>query len=82
MEILYLKCSANFTLISVKICYSIFFKLFLQTFPEELFSVLRTVQLLRGLAAGLGINYSCAEQWRSVAEEALHGRGRFYRYFF
>jgi len=45
-------------------------------FPEELFSVLRTVHLLRGLSVGLGINYSCAEQWRPIAEEALYHAGR------
>ncbi|KAL2321717.1 hypothetical protein Fmac_026096 [Flemingia macrophylla] len=47
------------------------------SFPEELFSVLRTVHLLRGLSVGLGINYSCAEQWRPLAEEALSQAGRF-----
>ncbi|GMH01191.1 hypothetical protein Nepgr_003030 [Nepenthes gracilis] len=47
-----------------------------QAFPEELFSVLRTVLLLRGLSVGLGINYSCAEQWRPIAEEALYQAGR------
>lgn len=47
-----------------------------QAFPEELFSVLRTVHLLRGLSVGLGINYSCAEQWRPIAEEALYRAGR------
>ncbi|KAM7475712.1 hypothetical protein LguiB_022955 [Lonicera macranthoides] len=47
-----------------------------RAFPEELFSVLRTVHLLRGLSVGLGINYSCAEQWRPLAEEALYCAGR------
>ncbi|GMY15045.1 putative aarf domain-containing protein kinase 1 [Fagus crenata] len=51
-------------------------KINVQAFPEELFSVLRTVHLLRGLSVGLGINYSCAEQWRSIAEEALYRAGR------
>ncbi|OMP12015.1 hypothetical protein COLO4_03516 [Corchorus olitorius] len=46
------------------------------SFPEELFSVLRTVHLLRGLSVGLGINFSCAEQWRPIAEEALYNAGR------
>ncbi|XP_028082855.1 probable protein kinase UbiB isoform X5 [Camellia sinensis] len=45
-------------------------------FPEELFSILRTVHILRGLSVGLGINYSCAEQWRPIAEEALYLAGR------
>ncbi|XXG62348.1 hypothetical protein AAC387_Pa05g0720 [Persea americana] len=47
-----------------------------QTFPGELFSVLRTVHLLRGLSVGLGINYSCAKQWKPIAEEALYDAGR------
>lgn len=51
-------------------------KISVQSFPEELFSVLRTVHLLRGLSVGLGINYSCAEQWRPIAEEALYNAGR------
>ncbi|KAL5183691.1 Protein ACTIVITY OF BC1 COMPLEX KINASE 8, chloroplastic [Glycine soja] len=51
-------------------------KIAVQSFPEELFSVLRTVHLLRGLSVGLGINYSCAEQWRPFAEEALSRAGR------
>ncbi|XP_061366543.1 uncharacterized protein LOC133309755 [Gastrolobium bilobum] len=51
-------------------------KIAVQAFPEELFSVLRTVHLLRGLSVGLGINYSCAEQWRPIAEEALSRAGR------
>ncbi|KAI5569392.1 hypothetical protein BDE02_12G074300 [Populus trichocarpa] len=51
-------------------------KISVETFPEELYSVLRTVHLLRGLSVGLGINYSCAEQWRPIAEEALYLAGR------
>lgn len=51
-------------------------KISVRAFPEELFSVLRTVHLLRGLSVGLGINYSCAEQWRPIAEEALYYAGR------
>ncbi|KAJ6760861.1 ABC1 FAMILY PROTEIN [Salix purpurea] len=51
-------------------------KISVEAFPEELFSVLRTVHLLRGLSVGLGINYSCAEQWRPIAEEALYLAGR------
>lgn len=38
--------------------------------------MLRTMQLLRGLGVGLGINYSCAEQWRPIAEEMLYKAGR------
>ncbi|XP_023733568.1 uncharacterized protein LOC111881408 [Lactuca sativa] len=51
-------------------------KVAVRSFPEELFSVLRTVQLLRGLSVGLGIDCSCAEQWRPIAEEALFLAGR------
>ncbi|OMO94629.1 hypothetical protein CCACVL1_05901 [Corchorus capsularis] len=51
-------------------------KIAVKSFPEELFSVLRTVHLLRGLSVGLGINFSCAEQWRPIAEEALYNAGR------
>ncbi|WKA08870.1 hypothetical protein VitviT2T_026555 [Vitis vinifera] len=51
-------------------------KVGVQAFPEELFSILRTVHLLRGLSVGLGINYSCADQWRPIAEEALVRAGR------
>ncbi|GAB2269718.1 hypothetical protein Dimus_004640 [Dionaea muscipula] len=51
-------------------------KIAVQGFPEELFSVLRTVHLLRGLSLGLGISYSCAEQWRPIAEDALRRAGR------
>uniref|UniRef100_A0A9I9CEB5 Protein kinase domain-containing protein n=1 Tax=Cucumis melo TaxID=3656 RepID=A0A9I9CEB5_CUCME len=49
---------------------------FVSSFPEELFSILRTIQILRGLSVGLGINYSCSEQWRPIAEEALLLSGR------
>lgn len=51
-------------------------KIGVQNFPEELFSVLRTMQLLRGLSVGLGINYSCAEQWKPIAEEILYKAGK------
>ncbi|XP_078167388.1 uncharacterized protein LOC144562101 [Carex rostrata] len=51
-------------------------KVSVKSFPEELFSVMRTIQLLRGLSVGLGINYSCSEQWRPIAEEALYKAGR------
>ncbi|KAL9235572.1 hypothetical protein vseg_010320 [Gypsophila vaccaria] len=51
-------------------------KISVEAFPEELYSVLRTVHLLRGLSVGLGINYSCAEQWRPIAEDVLCHAGR------
>ncbi|KMZ61904.1 ABC1 protein kinase [Zostera marina] len=51
-------------------------KVSVPSFPEELFSVLRTMQLLRGLSVGMGVNYSCAEQWRPIAEETLHKAGK------
>ncbi|KAL9228423.1 hypothetical protein vseg_004008 [Gypsophila vaccaria] len=51
-------------------------KVSVEAFPEELFSVLRTVHLLRGLSVGMGVNHSCAEQWRPIAEEVLSQAGR------
>lgn len=51
-------------------------KIAVKAFPEELFSILRTVHILRGLSVGLGINFSCAEQWRPIAEEVLFVAGR------
>lgn len=51
-------------------------KVAVQSFPEELFSVLRTMQLLRGISVGMGISYSCALQWRPLAQEALYRAGR------
>ncbi|KAL6613986.1 hypothetical protein ACP70R_036256 [Stipagrostis hirtigluma subsp. patula] len=51
-------------------------KVGVQSFPEELFSVLRTIQLLRGLTVGMGLSFSCAQQWRPIAEEALLKAGR------
>lgn len=55
---------------------SILKKISVESFPEELFCVFRTVLLLRGLSIGLGINYSSAKQWRPIAEEALYRAGR------
>ena len=49
---------------------------YLKSFPEELFSVLRTIQLLRGLTVGMGLRFSCAQQWKPIAEEALLKAGR------
>ncbi|CAM8920971.1 unnamed protein product [Rhodiola kirilowii] len=51
-------------------------KIGVQAFPEELFSVLRSIHLLRGLSLGLGINYSCSEEWRPIAEEVLRRAGK------
>lgn len=51
-------------------------KVGVQSFPEELFSVVRTIQLLRGLTVGMGLRFSCAQQWRPIAEEALLKAGR------
>ncbi|XP_052140186.1 uncharacterized protein LOC127760018 isoform X1 [Oryza glaberrima] len=51
-------------------------KVGVQSFPEELFSVLRTIQLLRGLTVGMGLRFSCAQQWKPIAEEALLKSGR------
>ncbi|KAH7664219.1 Cadmium-transporting ATPase protein [Dioscorea alata] len=54
-------------------------KVGVESFPEELFCVLRTIQLLRGLSVGLGINYSCSDLWRPIAEEVLLKAGRLKR---
>lgn len=51
-------------------------KVGVESFPEELFSVLRTIQLLRGLTVGMGLRFSCAQQWKPIAEEALLKAGR------
>lgn len=42
-----------------------------KNFPKELFFVLRTVHLLRGLSVGMGISYSCATEWKDVAKDVL-----------
>ncbi|KAM0925639.1 hypothetical protein ACQ4PT_004068 [Festuca glaucescens] len=51
-------------------------KVGVENFPEELFSVLRTIQLLRGLTVGMGLRFSCAQQWKPIAQEALLKAGR------
>ncbi|GLC33499.1 hypothetical protein PLESTB_000081700 [Pleodorina starrii] len=44
----------------------------ISTFPPDMFFVLRVVQLLRGLANGMGINdFSCARQWAPFARDTL-----------
>ncbi|CAI5477195.1 unnamed protein product [Closterium sp. Yama58-4] len=47
----------------------------IEKFPEDLFFVVRTMQLLRGLAMGMGLNESLAEQWRPIAQAALKEAG-------
>lgn len=37
--------------------------------------MLRTVQLLRGLTMGMGVDWSVAEAWKPLAEEVLGGLG-------
>ncbi|KAH7295242.1 hypothetical protein KP509_27G039200 [Ceratopteris richardii] len=46
-------------------------KFSVKNFPKELFFVLRTVHLLRGLSVGMGIPYSCASQWKDLAKDVL-----------
>eukprot|EP00250_Pteridium_aquilinum_P004612 c14821_g1_i2 orf=544-2046(+) len=48
-----------------------------KNFPKELFFVLRTVHILRGLGVGMGISYSCASEWRYLAEEAVSASPEF-----
>ncbi|KAG2436133.1 hypothetical protein HYH02_011642 [Chlamydomonas schloesseri] len=44
----------------------------ISTFPADMFFVLRVVQLLRGLANGMGINdFSSARQWAPYARDTL-----------
>jgi predicted unusual protein kinase regulating ubiquinone biosynthesis (AarF/ABC1/UbiB family) len=47
-------------------------KMGITTFPADMFFVLRVVQLLRGLADGMGVkDFSSAAQWRPFADDAL-----------
>lgn len=47
-------------------------KMGISTFPADMFFVLRVVQLLRGLADGMGVgDFSSAKQWRPFADDAL-----------
>ncbi|GFR52787.1 hypothetical protein Agub_g15404, partial [Astrephomene gubernaculifera] len=44
----------------------------IRTFPPDLFFVMRVVQLLRGMASGMGISdFSCARQWAPLARDTL-----------
>ncbi|KAK9908263.1 hypothetical protein WJX75_005060 [Coccomyxa subellipsoidea] len=45
-------------------------------FPPDVFFVLRVMQLLRGLAGGLGVDFSAAKQWAPLARRALRRAGR------
>ena len=47
-------------------------KIGIKTFPRDIFFVLRVVQLLRGLADGMGVkDFSSAKQWKPFAEDTL-----------
>ena len=47
-------------------------KMGIEKFPADMFFVLRCVQLLRGLAQGMGVaEFSSAKQWRPFADDAL-----------
>jgi len=49
----------------------------IKEFPRDFFFVLRVVQLLRGLAHGMGVDdFSCAHQWKPFARAALKHRQR------
>lgn len=50
---------------------SVLKKLPVNNFPKELFFVLRTIQILRGLSVGMETLYSCVESWKDMAKEAL-----------
>ena len=43
-------------------------------FPSDTFFVLRVIQLLRGMSAGTGVEFSSTQQWLPWAEEALSGQ--------
>ena len=40
-------------------------------FPKDFFLILRVVQLFRGLASHMDIEFSTAKQWEPVAQRAL-----------
>jgi hypothetical protein len=40
-------------------------------FPKQFFLVLRVVQLMRGLASRMDVEFGLADQWRPFAEAAL-----------
>jgi hypothetical protein len=44
------------------------------SFPKQIFLVLRVVQLFRGMANRMDVEFSSARQWRTFAEEALRGQ--------
>lgn len=49
----------------------------ISSFPPDMFFVLRVVQLLRGLANGMGVtDFSSARQWESYARDTLRRAGR------
>ncbi|BDA44687.1 probable AarF domain-containing protein kinase 1 [Coccomyxa sp. Obi] len=48
----------------------------IEHFPPDVFFVLRVMQLLRGLAGGLGVEFSAARQWAPIARRALRRAGR------
>ncbi|KAJ7524682.1 hypothetical protein O6H91_17G016100 [Diphasiastrum complanatum] len=52
-------------------------KVSVDNFPKDLFFVLRTVHILRGLSMGMGISYSAAEEWKHLAKDALTKASKF-----
>ncbi|GBG71066.1 hypothetical protein CBR_g8365 [Chara braunii] len=42
-----------------------------QAFPQELFFLLRTTQLLRGLTAGMAVEWSIVDNWCPLAKQVL-----------
>lgn len=47
-------------------------KLGISHFPPEVFFVLRTIQMLRGLSIGMKLDdFSTAKRWKSLAADAL-----------
>lgn len=46
-------------------------KVSITDFPKQFFLVLRVVQLIRGLASRMDIEFSTAQQWKPLALKAL-----------
>jgi len=47
------------------------------SFPSDLSYVLRSIQLLRGMATHMNVDYSLAHHWSPLARELLENGGPF-----
>ncbi|CAM6010856.1 unnamed protein product [Sphagnum balticum] len=50
---------------------SVLTEISVKNFPKDLFFILRTIHILRGLSVGMGCPYSSSEQWKPLAQEVL-----------